>query len=410
MMKKLLLINSSINSTSTGRIAEEIGIEAAKNEFGVMAAYGFTNNNSKHGTIKIGSTLDQYRHALLTRLTDRHGLGSSAATKKFIKQLKAFKPDIVNIHNIHGYYLNYPILIDYLKSTGIPVVWTLHDCWPFTGHCSYFDAVNCERWKTGCFSCPNKKGYPSSAFIDRSGKNYALKKELFASLPNLTMVAPCEWMANNVRNSFLGDKDIRVIYNGVDLNQFLPSDSLRKDSLRKKIGLEGYKIILGVASVWDKRKGLDDFKKMAGLLHDDERIVLIGLSDEQIAGLPQNVIGVKRTENVAQLADFYSLADVFANPTYVDNFPTTNIEALACGTPVVTYRTGGSPEAIDENAGRIVEKGDYKAMLEEIRKILNWDSFDLQSNCRKRAEEKFDSRERFKDYVELFKELCITTH
>lgn len=406
-MSRLLLINASINSTSTGRIAEEIGRKAIENGFESIAGYGFINNNSSLKTVKIGSTTDHYLHALKTRIFDRHGFGSTVATKDFLKRIKPLDIDIVNLHNIHGYYLNVEVLSKFLADLGKPVVWTFHDCWPVTGHCSYFDAVNCDRWKTGCFNCPNKHGYPASKYIDNSKNNFERKKRLFEAIPNLTIVAPCNWMAEIVRQSFLGGKDVKVIYNGVNTDVFKPVSNEALDKLKGSLGLAGKRIILGVASVWDKRKGLEDFKKLSVLLGEDERIVLIGLSDEQRTSLPENIIAISRTENVEQLAAFYSMADVFVNPTYVDNFPTTNIEALACGTSVITYNTGGSPEAVDANTGRVIKKGDLNALMLAIREMFNVNN---EQKCRDRAIRNFDSRDRFNDYVNLFKELCITTH
>jgi len=406
-MYKLLLINTLINSASTGRIAEEIGRQSVRSGFDVVVGYGFVNNNSSLKTVKIGSTTDHYLHALKTRIFDRHGFASKSATKEFLKQVRSMDVDIVNLHNIHGYYLNVELLSKFLIELDRPVVWTFHDCWPVTGHCTYFDAVNCDRWKTGCFNCPNKHGYPTSKFIDNSKNNFERKKQLFESIPNLTIVAPCNWMANIVRQSFLRDKDVKVIYNGVNTDVFNPAPYETLDKLKSSLGLAGKRIILGVASVWDKRKGLEDFKKLSALLYEDERIVLIGLSDNQRTSLPENIIAVSRTENVEQLAAFYSMADVFVNPTYVDNFPTTNIEALACGTPVVTYNTGGSPEAVDENTGRVINKGDIKALILAIREMFNVNN---RQKCRDRAIRNFDSRDRYNDYVNLFKELCIITH
>lgn len=410
MNQKLLLINAAINSTSTGRIAEEIGRCAVSEGFDVYAGYGFTNNNSSLKTIRIGGRTDHYLHALMTRLTDRHGFMSAGATESFLKSVRNIKPDVVNIHNIHGYYMNVEKLAEYLAESGVPVVWTFHDCWPFTGHCSYFDAVNCSRWESGCHDCPNLHGYPSSKFKDNSVKNYRDKKRLFSAIENLTIVCPCNWMAENVKRSFLGDKQIRVIYNGVNTDVFKPGSPKAAAALRSRYGLDGKRVILGVASVWDKRKGLDDFIRMTSLLNDNERIVLIGLDEKQIAALPANIIGIRRTENVGQLADFYSMADVFANPTYVDNFPTTNIEALACGTPVVTYNTGGSPEAIDSATGRVTDKSDFNGMLDMCRGLWNGNAEETSALCRHRAVNLFDSRDRFKEYVDLFKILCTTTH
>lgn len=398
---KLLIINTSINSTSTGRIAEQIGECAQDNGFDVFAGYGFINNYSRLKTIPIGSKADHYLHTIKTRLTDRHGFGSRAATEKFVREIEEINPDIINIHNIHGYYMNIEILSDYLRSAGKPVIWTFHDCWPITGHCSYFDAVNCMRWKTECYDCPNLRAYPSSRFLDNSTDNFIRKKNLFESIPNLTIVAPCKWMADNVRDSFLNRKNIIVIHNGVDVEVFRPSEPETTEYLRKSLGLSSKRIYLGVASVWDRRKGLDDFVRISEHLSKDEQIVLIGLTDKQKKGLPENITAIKRTENVSQLADFYSMADVFINPTYVDNFPTTNIEALACGTPVVTYKTGGSPEAIDSETGIVIDKGELIQALEAARNLSKSDS---GSRCRERALNLFVSRDRFNDYVTLFKE------
>lgn len=404
MKNKLLIINSCINSTSTGRIAEEIGKCAKSQDFDVTAAYGFLNNNSQLHTIKVGNRNDHYFHALYTRITDRHAFASKTATKELVDKLETLNPDIINLHNVHGYYLNIEVLFDYLIKHDKPVVWTLHDCWPFTGHCSYFDAVNCDKFKTGCNRCPNSHAYPATKFLDASARNYKDKKRLFTALKQLTMVAPCNWMADNVRASFLKNADVKVIYNGVNTDQFRPAEEKECKELRKKFAIDHKKVILGVASVWDRRKGLEDFKKMAASLNDNEQIILIGLDDKQIENLPENILGIKRTENVEQLAAFYSLADVFANPTYVDNFPTTNIEALACGTPVVTYRTGGSPEAIDAVTGKVVEKGDTPEMLKAIRELFGKDREEMHNNCRRRAEQNFKAADRFDDYAALFKE------
>lgn len=330
-------------------------------------------------------------------------------TKKFIDAIIGFNPDVINLHNVHGYYLNIDILFDYIKQYRKPVVWTLHDCWSITGHCSYFDAVNCDRWISGCFDCPNKHGYPTSLLIDNSKKNYLRKKELYSDLPNLTLIAPCKWMANIAKQSFLKGATIKVIYNGVNTSQFKPSSEDRIERLRKKYDLIGRYVILGVASVWDKRKGLNDFITMSSLINDDEKIVLVGLNKNQLEQLPNNIIGVNRTESIEELVDFYSMANVFVNPTHVDNFPTTNIESLACGTPVVTYDTGGSPEAISKETGRVVAKGNISGVIDAVRELFQYNQESLTHNCRLRAEQNFNSNDKFKEYVNLFKEICITT-
>ena len=406
-MNKLLLINVSSNSGSTGRIAEEIGQTAIAEGYECYFGYGRLGLDSKAHLIRIGSDWDVRVHGLESLLLDNHGFGSRNATKRFIQEIERIKPDVINLHNIHGYYLNVEILFEYLAKTDIPVVWTLHDCWPFTGHCSYFDRYHCEKWKTGCHHCPNSKGYPKSLFLDCSKTNYARKKELFNKPKNITFVAVCNWMANNVKASFLGGYPVKTIYNGVDVEAFCPRFSgLRgTNSLKAKFGiLEKAKVVLGVASTWDKRKGLDDFVKLRAMLSANYAVVLVGLSDRQIQSLPRGIIGIKRTESVDQLAELYSLADVFVNPTYVDNFPTTNIEALACGTPVITYRTGGSPEAVDEKTGIVIEQGDIKQLKSAVE-FLASRKCEYTVACRERALNRFNKNDRYNDYVDLFDRL-----
>lgn len=404
-MRNVLLINASANSGSTGRIAEEIGHTAITNGYECYFGYGRIGRESKAHLIRIGSDWDVKVHGLGSLLFDNHGFGSRKATKQFIQEIERIKPDVINLHNIHGYYLNVETLFEYLAKADIPVVWTLHDCWPFTGHCSYFDRYHCEKWKTGCHHCPNSKGYPKSLFLDRSKANYERKKKLFNRPKNITFVAVCQWMANNVKESFLGGYPVETIYNGVDVDIFHPSDKQSLLLSKNSMGIDNHKkVVLGVASTWDKRKGLDDFITMSAQLPSDCQIILVGLNDKQIANLPSNIIGIKRTENVSQLAELYSLADVFVNPTYVDNFPTTNIEALACGTPVVTYRTGGSPEAITEKTGVVVNQGEINLLLPAVEYVANNKSA-YTNACRNRAVEHFNKQDRFEDYVNLFNSL-----
>ncbi len=401
-MKKLLLINVSANSGSTGRIAEEIGQTAMQHGYESYFAYGRTGRASKSHLIRIGNDFDIKIHGIESWLFDNHGFSSRRATRKLIEEIERIKPDVINLHNVHGYYLNVEILFNYLATKKIPVVWALHDCWPFTGHCAYFDRFHCEKWKAGCHDCPNKKGYPTSLFLDRSSANYKRKKELFNKLENLTFVPVCHWMEQNVKASFLSRYSVETIYNGVDVGVFKPIESL---PLREKYGVNGNKkVVLGVASVWDKRKGLDDFVALSSMLGDDYQIILVGLNEEQLRFIPKNVMGIKRTESIQELAELYNLADVFVNPTYVDNFPTTNIEALACGTPVITYNTGGSPEAVDEKTGIVVEQGNIQQLRLAIENLASRKEA-YSAECRKRAEMCFDKKDRFEDYVRLFNKL-----
>ena len=402
MMNKILQINSVVNSGSTGRIAEEIGQTAIAAGWESYIAYGRNNRPSQSELIKIGNDWDIRMHGLQTRLFDRHGLGSKSATRELIGKIDKIKPDIIHLHNIHGYYINIEILFKYLQETNIPVIWTFHDCWPITGHCSYFTFVGCEKWKNQCFSCPQKTSYPASWLIDRSEKNFILKKQLFTSLSNLTLVPVSEWLSGILKESFLRDYPIKIIHNGINTDVFKPSAG---DAFRTKHHLENKFILLGVANMWSPRKGLRDFIALNNLLDNDYQIVLVGLTKKQIEQLPDNMLGIERTESVDELAEIYAASDVYVNTTYEDNFPTTNLESLACGTPVITYKTGGSPEAIDELTGIVVEQGNISKLMEAINQIKEKGKQSYTDACVNRAQRLYRKEERYREYIELYESL-----
>lgn len=303
-------------------------------------------------------------HALYTRLTDRTGFASIKATEKLINKLEEIQPDIIHLHCVHGYYINLKLLFNYIRKNKIKVVWTQHDCWSFTGHCAYFDAIGCEKWKTGCYSCKQLKTYPA-AYVDSSKKNWIDKKNLFSGL-DIQIVTPCKWLSGLVKDSFLGEYPVEVIYNGIDDTVF----SRTNRQFRIKNGIENKFMILGVASEWTERKGLKDIISLHEKLNPDNyQIVVVGLTEDQLKQVPEGIIALQRTSNVQELVDIYSSADLFFNPTYEDNFPTTNIESIACGTPVLTYRTGGSPEAVGCLNGAVVSPGDLESVINIIDAI-----------------------------------------
>lgn len=397
---KVLQINSVCGVGSTGRIATDIHKVLTDQGHTSYVAFGRDKPHSCDTAIRIGSPVDYYLHALLTRLSDRHGFGSKTATTNFLKKVEGLSPDIIHLHNIHGYYINIQILFEYLKQKSIPVVWTLHDCWAFTGHCSYFDYVNCGKWKNLCNHCPQKKTYPSSLLLDNSRHNYLKKKALFAGLQNMTLVTPSSWLGNLTRESYLKEYPLKVINNGIDLNTFRPIES----DFREQHGLEGKFVILGVANNWGLRKGLQYFLQLSEALQQDERIVLVGLSEGQLRDLPKNIIGITRTNSVKELAEIYSAADVFVNPTLEDNFPTTNLESLACGTPVITFDSGGSIECVDKDTGFVVEKGDIDELVNIIRmfRLDSTNHAQIRRYCLARAQRFYDKNERFNDYVNIY--------
>lgn len=402
-MTKLLQINVVANSTSTGRIAEEIGNISIKSGWESYIMYGRWAKKSSSHLIKIGNKFSIIIHGMLSFLFDKHGYGSYIATQKAIKEIKKIKPDIIHIHNIHGYYLNFPLLFKYLNSTNIPIIWTLHDCWAFTGHCAYFSYIGCNKWKEKCQKCKALDTYPKSIFnIDNSEKNFLLKKSIFPKNPNLILVPVSQWLSTLLKDSFFNSNRIIQIYNGIDTTQFNIVDSKKKIKQQFAIGNKT-KIILGVANVWDKRKGLEEFIKLSKLLiNKNYIIILIGLSKKQIKLLPPNIIGITRTESIKELCEFYSAADVYINPTLEDNFPTTNLEAMACGTPVITYNTGGCKEAITEEVGVVIEKGDINKLISSIDKLTSINKEYFQQKCRSHIINNFNKEKQYQKYLKLY--------
>lgn len=410
-MKKLLQINPVLRiSTSTGRIMQEIGELAMQNGWESYVAYGRDSRGEcQSHIIQIGNKWSIYWHGIITRLFDRHGLGSACATKQFIKEIQRITPDIIHIHNIHGYILNYKILFDYLSKCDIPVIWTVHDCWLYTGHCYYYSFVKCDKWRAQCQQCPQKRDFPASLWLDRSKCNFQDKKKSFTSLPRsrMTIVPVSKWIKGEMQESFLKGFDFRVIHNGINTQIFDINDSKKS---RSKYRLGDKFVILGVASIWSEEKGLFDFIRLAELLHPEEVIVLVGVKPEQKALLPSNIIAIFRTENIHQLAELYSLADVFVNPTWQDNYPTVNMEAISCGTPVVTYRTGGSVETITDDTGFVIEQGDINSLLETIRTIEERGKEYYQSRCRQYALDNFRKEDRYAEYIKLYDEVLCKHH
>lgn len=394
-------------STSTGRIMQEIGDLAMQHGWESYIAYSRGRDGVPDCTsqlIPIGNRWSVAWHGVVTRLLDRHGLASTQATKDFIRQVDDLKPDVIHIHNLHGYFLNYRLLFDYLSRQSVPVIWTVHDCWLYTGHCYYYSARGCNAWQTGCGYCPQQREFPASWLTDRSARNYIDKQRAFTSLPyeRLTLVPVSAWMAGEMEHSFLKDCRMRVIHNGIDTEVFAPQDGR---DLLAHYGLEGKHILLGVASIWSREKGLEDFIRMAPLLHEDERIVLVGIDDRTARRLPAGIIPIRRTANVHQLAELYSAATAFVNATWQDNYPTVNLEAIACGTPVVTYRTGGSTESITPATGMVVEQGDIEAMLAAVRQIEAQGKGHYSALCREYALAHFRKEDRYMDYLRLYDEV-----
>ncbi len=392
---KVLQINT-FGNLSTGKIAVDIyrTLRARGNEGAVAFA-----RNEVPGDVpsfKIGNPLSVYTDGVFTRLTDKAGHYSKGATEKLIKQIKEYDPDIIHLHNLHGYYINVPMLFDYLKEADKPVVWTLHDCWAYTGHCCYYSMAGCDKWKlTGCTICPQKKAYPASIFNDNSSRNFSEKNQMFHSVKNLHLVCVSKWLDNELRASFLKDIPSRVIYNGIDTSVFKPCSG----NFRIKYDVGDKRIVLGVASTWDTRKGLADFVGLSKILDERYKIVLVGLNDKQKASLPDNMIGIGRTDGPKELAEIYSASNVLFNASVEETFGLPNVESLACGTPVVAYNCTGIPETMTENDGYIVEPHDLKTVALKIGEICDAGKRIEVSSFR------FPKDKTYEAYMKLYEEL-----
>lgn len=415
---KVLQINTFYKYGSTGRIAydlmcvqQDLGIEGFV-AYGPKTAVNDSSDDDKH-SLCLQSKIQRKLNIIRTRLFDHHGFYNEAETRKLIKWMDEIQPDIIHLHNIHNHYVNVKMLFEYIKLHDIPVVWTLHDCWSFTGHCAYFDFANCDKWKSSCHDCPSLKEYPPTWFFDRTKLNYAEKKSVFTGVKKLVLAPPSEWLGRLVKESFLNEYPVEVINNGIDTDIFKPTDS----DVKKKLDIEGKKIILAVAGN-SRRKGIVYLKKILDLLTDEEVLVWVGI-DERVLGITNRHLRViPHTNSKEDIVALYSMADCFLNPTLEENFPTVNIEALACGTPVVTFNTGGSIEAVlnDEiineecgirytKVGAVVDKGNIGNLLIATRKILNLGKQNYLNNCVCKAREKYDKRKQYLKYIDLYKSL-----
>ena len=398
---KLLQINVAANWGSHGRIAEEIGLEAMAQGWESYIAYGRYANPSKSHVVKIGDLFDHCLHGAQSLLLDRHGLASCGPTKKLIREIEQIKPDLIHLHNIHGFYLNYPILFRYLSTVDIPVVWTLHDCWAFTGHCAWPIHGHCDRFQEQCCHCPlQSKGYPKSFLLDRSRSNFKLKKRYFRSLQDLHLVTVSRWLEQQVRLSFMQDMDIRTIYNGLDTEVFRPSGTPPTSVT------DGHPLVLGVCNAWYDWKGLDDMAALRELLPDDYEVMVVGVNEDQMHRLPEGITCIRRTDSVSQLAEIYSQADVFVNPSKVESFGMTTAEALSCGTPSIVYDTSACPEVVDNLTGRVVPLGDVNALAKAVMEICSLPGREaMRQACRERAIRLFNRQDRYKEYLQLYNEV-----
>lgn len=399
---KVVQINGGVYG-STGTIMFSIAEAVKKNNGEAICFSPVTVSNRYYQPAylyrKVGSFRSRQICVLLERITGLSGCNAFFATCRVLKKLSEIKPDIVHLHTLHNAFINLPMLFNYLKKYNINVVWTLHDCWAFTGHCVHFDLIGCNKWKHKCNKCPQYKEYPKS-FFDNSKYMYMLKKKWFNNVQKMIIVTPSNWLANLVKQSFLLNYPVRIINNGIDLEIFQPTES----EFRKKYDCINKYIVLGVAFGWGEKKGLDVICQLAKRLDSRKyKMVIVGTNKAIDSILPDNVVSIHRTHAKTELAQIYTAADVFINPTREDTYPTVNMEALACGTPVVTFGTGGSSEMIGENCGSIVKRDDIDHMEKEIINICETKKYESR-NCVEKAQ-MFDSSYQIQKYIELYKEI-----
>lgn len=393
---RVLLINTVCGTGSTGRIVADIADMLVNQQHSPLIAYGYGDacNVDESMAYQIHSKADYYIHNLRARITDHTGLYSKEATKKLIRKIQSFGPDLIHLHNIHGYFVNYEMLFSYIKESGVPVIWTLHDCWPFTGHCTHFSLAGCYQWQQRCCKCTQLRRYPKCYLRGDVAGNFDRKKIAFSGVQNLTLVTPSCWLSEVVGQSFLKNYPVEVISNGIDLSIFKPGNNQANTEKQ---------ILLGVSSHWNEAKGLYDFIRLSEKLDDKYQLVLIGLTDDQIGKIPSSIKALPRTSSVQELADYYSAADIFLNLSYEETMGMTTAEAMACGTPVIVYNKTALPETVSDGCGEIVEAGNILAVMDSVKRLSGQKSVRRDALLSHAAT--FEKHRQYKKYLDLYQKV-----
>lgn len=402
---KVLQINAVNKIASTGRTMQEMSDYF--NDKGISSVVVYSNGVSVNSEDEfvMNNKLDIKLHGLLSRISGKQGYFSFGETKKLLQYMDDYKPEVVVLRNLHGNYINIPLLLTYLAKRDIATVVVLHDCWFYTGKCCHYTVDGCYKWQTACGNCPSLKKYNKSWFFDRTTEMFNDKKQLFGAIPRLAVVGVSDWLTNEAKKApvFKNAKEITRIYNWIDLEKFKPTDA---SELRSELGLNNKKIIFFAASGWTKEKGLQTALDLSKKLNDDEKIVMLGNIKSDFA-LNKNIVHIPTTNSLEKLVQLYSMADVFVQPSLEETFGKVTAEALSCGTPAVCFDSTANPELVGSGCGASVPVGDIDAMLSEIRKILNNGKNSYSETCRNFSEDNFDMKKCLKQYYELFKRLNV---
>lgn len=397
---------NTVNRGSTGSIMLGLADYLIEHGHVTLVCYPMSRDNIKNrrkGDYLVGNRFVRN----IGRFISQHFMAEYCihifSTLCLILRLQIFKPDIVHLHNIHDSFLNFPLFFRYMKKKGIPIVWTMHDCWLYTGHCTHYITNGCVKWRFICKECEHYRDYPYSSYDDSTYK-YLLKKKLLSFYPKLTLVPVSSWLSDEVSKSFLREVDRIVIPNGVDINVFAP---LFDKNVKDKYGIPSGHIIMAVATDWDKNKGFDDYCRLSQKLENDEYIVLVGVHRERIVNLPPKIIGIERTDSKTDLAKLYTISDVVLSLSYAETFGLTIVEANACGVPVVVYDNTSQPELVTAENGFVVKTGDIDEVYDAVKKIFKVGREQWQVACRRFASEKYSDVESYNHYVNVFEKVII---
>ena len=396
---KILMINVVCGIRSTGRICTDLATELERQGHEVKIAYGREKvpEQFQKYAVRIGTDFDVYLHALKARLFDSAGFESKRVTKKFVEWIKEYDPDVIHLHNLHGYHINVEILFQYLRECGKKIIWTLHDCWAFTGHCAHYSLAKCDQWETRCVNCRQLREYPECVSKGNVYANYERKKWLFTKIARMHIIVPSNWLASQIKKSFLQKYPISVIPNGVDLSKFKPTAG----KFREVYHLGNKKILLGVASAWSKGKGLSRFHDLASRLSDSEKIVLVGVSKRQSRDLDSNILCIEKTDNLEKLAEIYTNADIYLNLSEQETMGLTTVEAMACGTPVIVSNLTAVPEVVQQNGGVILPDLETDSILRAIDYVLSQEYLDTVKNA-----QRYEKEKQYRKYIEILIREC----